>query len=454
MSEASWNAMPRPAAPLPPMAGTIGDPISIALLTVATLLCCLPYLVLGPLAAPSQVQPWAALFCWLYLVQRLLTRDLRITNLHIMLAAFALWFMVYVYRPDQVSLDYYFRRSASFLLSWGIILAMQYLSPGLLWRMLKLTLPLWTAFGLLGYASNALYFRITAPLVPTIVGVAGGRGSTSLAPEATDFGFTMAFMLLICMVTRRALANRSEDAERWPVWLAVFNIALSQSGSGFFAAVAIAFLYNLTKRTGTGPAPVMRYLIFGAIAVLMLAALSTLPETGVRGIDLMVSTLQSPLSLVNTTFSYRIVHNYVGILGMIDSGFTGFGAGAFISEGPRLYTEYALGRLFGLTGWYATNVPVTLGVSPTAFFPVILLEYGLVGLVYILVLFRGVGLSRIPYKPICLVMMFMTWAQSFPAAYPPFWLIVGLAMNPAFRDARKAADTRSIPSPQYRRPAA
>jgi hypothetical protein len=117
---------------------------------------------------------------------------------------------------------------------------------------------------------------------------------------------------------------------------------------------------------------------------------------------------------------------------MIDSGFRGFGAGAFLIEGPRLYSRHALGELFGLTGWYAANVPLTLSISPTAFFPVILLEYGLAGLLYIAALFSGVGRSGIPFKPICLVMMFMTWAQSFPAAYPPFWLIVGLAMNPAF----------------------
>ncbi|CAH0349665.1 MAG: hypothetical protein WA085_20580 [Sphingobium sp.] len=452
MREASWREARHPIT-----AQAVDNSASVGLLTIAALLCCLPYLVFGPLAAPSQVQPWAALVCWLFLAQRLLTQDLRINRLQMILAAFAFWFMVYVYRPDQVSLDYYFRRSASFLLSWGIVMAMQYLSPALLWRLLKITLPLWTAFGILGYVSTSLYFKITAPLVPTIVGVAGGRGTTSLAPEATDFGFTMAFMLLLCMVTRSALRNRGATVERWPLWLAVFNIALSQSGSGFFAAVAIGILYALVSQTGAGRAPVMRYLGVGAFAAVMLiglSALAVLPETGIRGIDLMATALKSPEALFNTTFSYRVVHNYVGILGIIDSRFAGFGAGAFIAEGPRLYAEYGLGRLFGLTGWYATNVPATLSVSPTAFFPVILLEYGIVGLIYIVVLFRGVGISRIPYKPICIAMMFMTWAQSFPAAYPPFWLLVGLAMNPSFRDARKTAASPPYPLPQNRRLAA
>ena len=91
-----------------------------------------------------------------------------------------------------------------------------------------------------------------------------------------------------------------------------------------------------------------------------------------------------------------------------------------------------------LAGRYDGTVPLSLTASPLAFFPVVLLEYGLAGLAYIFVLFRGVGLSRIPYKPLCLTMMFLTWLQSFPAAYPPFWLIVGLAMNPAFQEAAKS----------------
>ncbi len=102
-----------------------------------------------------------------------------------------------------------------------------------------------------------------------------------------------------------------------------------------------------------------------------------------------------------------------------------------------------------MTGWYGANAPLSLASSPVAFFPVILLEYGLAGLIYIFILFRGVGLSRIPYKPLCLTMMFLTWLQSFPAAYPPFWLIVGLAMNPAFQEtARSMEPFRAVRAPR------
>lgn len=417
---------PRPA-PL-----SLDNVVSSALLMVAIFLCFQPYLVLGPLAAPSQVQPWAALVCWVFVVQRVLVAQLRFNIFHLLMLGFALWFMLYVYDPGQLGIAYYFRRSASFLISWSIILAMQYASPLALWRMLKITLPLWSGFAVLGYASHGLYFTITRKLVPTVVGVAGGRGTSSLAPEATDFGFTMAFMLLIAMVVRRALKHQGIDAERWPIWLALVNIGLSQSGSGFFAAVCIVALWQLTETERSVRGKWARYLLSALAALALVFTVGAMPPTGIRGIDLLLVALRSPQELFNTTFSYRAVHNTVGVIGMFDSDLLGYGAGAFLRVGPHIYADYDLGRLFGLKGWYAANVPETLSVSPVAFFPVILLEYGLPGLVYIALLFRGVGITQIHYKPICLAMLFMTWLQSFPAAYPPFWMIIGIAFNPAF----------------------
>lgn len=411
--------------------------IGLSLLASATFLCCMPYLVFGPIAAPSQVQPWAALLCWLFILERLLTQELRINNLHIILGGFAVWFLLYVYQPGQVGIEYYLRKSASFLISWSIVVAMQYLRPDLLWRILKITLPLWTLFGVLGYISAPLYHLVTSPLVPTVIGVAGGRGTSSLAPEATDFGFTMVFMLLTGLVTRRCLQRQGVQTPAWPIWLAIVNIAISKSGSGFFAAIAVGGLYYL-NRPGQSASRVARYGLIGLVMATLIVTVGAMPNTGVRGIDLLLMTLRSPQDLINTTLSYRIVHNIVGILGMLDSRLLGYGAGAFLDVGPHIYMAYDLGRFLGLTGWYGTNAPLSLAASPLAFFPVILLEYGLAGLVYIVVLFRGVSLSRIPYKPLCLTMMFLTWLQSFPAAYPPFWLIVGLSMNPAFQEAGRS----------------
>lgn len=429
----------------PPFAADDGDDsISASLLAGAVVLCCLPYLVFGPIAAPSQVQPWAALLCWAFVVHRVLTSSLRINGFQLLVLAFALWFMLYVNDPGNVGLDYYLRRSASFVICWAIIVAAPYVSPILLWRVLTITLPLWSGFAVLGFVSKGLYLAITKPLVPTAQGVAGGRGATGLAPEATDFGFTMAFMVLLALITRKVLSDRGYKVPAWPIGLALFNVALSQSGSGFFAVIVLGGLFYLT-REGAGSradirgAVAFRLLAAGGVAGALVLTIGMAPETGVRGLDLVILSLRSPSGLLNTTLSYRIIHNAVGILGMIDSRLMGYGAGSFLKVGAQLYAQYDLGRFFGLTGYYAASVPLSFTGSPVAYFPVLFLEYGLAGLAFVLLLFRTVSLSALPYVPLALAMMFMTWVQSFPAAYPPFWLLIGLALNPGFRTGNRSA---------------
>lgn len=416
------------------------DALGSALLAGAVVLCCLPYLVFGPIAMPSQVQPWAALLCWAFVLHRVLTSTLRINAFHLLVLAFSLWFLLYVYGSGDVGLDYYLRRSASFIISWAILVAVPYVSPLLLWRVLKLTLPLWTGFALLGLVSKGIYLAVTRPLVPTALGVIGGRGATSLAPEATDFGFTMAFMMLLALIARKVLSSHGHKAEAWPVGLALCNVGLSQSGSGFFAVIVMAGLSYLIRDSGKHGAVALRLVAFGGLVAVLILTIGMVPETGVRGLDLIILSLRSPSGLLNTTLSYRIVHNAVGILGMIDSRLVGYGAGSFLKVGAELYSQYSLGRFFGLTGYYAVSVPLSLTGSPVAYFPVLFLEYGLAGLGFVILLFRTVSLSALPYIPLALAMMFMTWVQSFPAAYPPFWLLIGLALNPAFRTADHARE--------------
>ncbi|MDY0958987.1 hypothetical protein SOM26_09860 [Sphingomonas sp. CFBP8993] len=421
----AWDGRAAMSVAAPDMLGRIA-------LAVALVLCCLPYLVFGPIAAPSQVQPWAALLCWAFLVHRLLTATLRVTGFHLLVLCFALWFMLYVSEPGSVGLDYYLRRSASFVICWAILVAATYVSPSLLWRVLAFTLPLWTMFALLGFVSKGAYLAVTRPLVPTASGIIGGRGATSLAPEATDFGFTMAFMLLLTLVTRKALSRDGAVVPVWPVGLALFNVLLSQSGSGFFAVMVLGGLWYLTQRTAGRGRLWPRYLVVGLMVLAALFLIGTIPETGIRGVDLILLTLRSPTGLLDTTLSYRIVQNAVGILGMMDSHGLGYGAGAFLKLGGAIYARHDLGAFFGLTGYYATSVPLSFDGSPLAYFPVLFLEYGLIGLTFAVLLFRTVALSGISFRPLCLAMMFMTWVQSFPAAYPPFWLLIGLALNPGF----------------------
>ncbi|WP_395396251.1 hypothetical protein WBP07_20330 (plasmid) [Novosphingobium sp. BL-8A] len=412
------------------------DTIGTALLLAAVTMCCLPYIVFGPIAAPSQVQPWAALLCWAFTLHRLLTATLRIDGFQILVLIFAIWFLLYIYAPGEVGIDYYLRKSASFLICWSILVAAPYVSPVLLWRVLRISLSLWTGFALLGFVSKGAYLAITRPLVPTAIGVAGGRGATSLAPEATDFGFTMAFMVLLAVITRKALINEGYRPAVWPIAIAVFNVALSKSGSGFFAVLVLAGVHYLTQAGRPNGAMVARVLIGVMVAAALLLTIGSAPETGVRGLDLVILSLRSPVALLNTTLSYRIIHNVVGVLGMIDSNLMGYGAGSFVKVGGDIYLAYNLGKVFGLVGYYAAAVPLSLSGSPLAYFPVLFLEYGLAGLLFVILLFRTVARSGLLFTPLALAMMFMTWVQSFPAAYPPFWLLIGLSLNQRFRKAR------------------
>lgn len=61
----------------------------------------------------------------------------------------------------------------------------------------------------------------------------------------------MAFMVLLALITRKVLSDRGYKVPAWPIGLALFNVALSQSGSGFFAVIVLGGLFYLT-REGAG----------------------------------------------------------------------------------------------------------------------------------------------------------------------------------------------------------
>jgi hypothetical protein len=399
-------------------------------LAVVMAVCFLPYLNLGPLSVPSQVQPWAALFCWLWVAVKALTTGLRVSALQWTLVIFALLFMFDVYGGEGFDLQVYFRRSAAFLLSAGIFLAAQYLTPATLWRALKLTLPLWLLFAALRYAIPTLYYALVTPLVPTVV-VSDTRGTSSLAPEATDFGFTMAFMVVLCMIARRRLQEEGAPAEKWPLVFAIASALLSQSGTGYIGLALIGGLYLATRPSGRY-GPVGRALTGALVAVPALLALDSLSSSGIRGVDLLSTAIRSPGDLLNTTVSYRVAHNIVGFLGMLDTNLRGYGAGSFVSEAPDVYARHSLGRVLGLNEYYGAAVPATLSQSPVSEFAVIMLEFGIIGVIYLFILFVFAMRSRIPFKAIAVAILLVAWLNSFPAGWPPFWVMIGLMMSPHF----------------------
>ena len=412
---------------LPSHKGALDISVPLALVMAASFL---PYINLGPLSVPSQVQPWAALFAWTWVVIRATRTGLHLTTIQWTLLIFAVWFMVYVYAGDGFDLQTYFRRSAAFFLSAGIFLAARYLTPATLWRALKMTLPLWFSFAALRYVSPSTYFDLVTPLVPTVVN-SSARGSSSLAPEATDFGFTMAFMLVLCLITRRRLQEEGDEPAKWPVVAAIASALISQSGTGYFGLALVGLIYFATRGSGTR-GKFGRCVLAIGITVPMVIAIRSMPPTGIRGIDLLITAFRAPGELMDTTVSYRVAHNYVGLLGMMDSGLQGYGAGSFINEAPNIYATHSLSSFFNLNEYYGASVLATLSQSPISQFGVIMLEFGIVGVVYLLVLFTFAFRSRVPYKTLAVAILLVTWLNSFPVGWPPFWVLIGMMMSPHF----------------------
>jgi hypothetical protein len=255
---------------------------------------------------------------------------------------------------------------------------------------------------------------------------------TSLAPEATDFGFTMVYFGVLGLMAS-AMAKR-EGTRQMPLWyyaLVFLNLLFSASGSGLFGLVLILGTILVTYDPMTKKPRISIPLLLRGLTVLALCIflLGILPSSGIRGLDLLQQAIKAPDSLMETTFSYRIAHNVVGFFGSIDSMFLGKGAGTFTSLATSIYFKYNIDVLLGVEGWYKYNIPLSLYTSPLAIFPVILFEYGVIGIAFIAILFRKVLHSPDPLKFVVAMLMFLTWAQSFPVAYPLFWLLMGLSVN-------------------------
>lgn len=399
-------------------------------LSAVLLLCMFPYLQFGPVAVPSQVQPWAAVVAWVWVVVHALSGNLRLSLTQLLLLAFSVWFLVWVYSAP-LEVETYLRRSGAFVLSMGIVLAVQYVRPETVWRCIRFAVPVWVVFGLIRYLAPGLYFSIIPSLVPSVY-TSAARGSSSLAPEATDFGFLMVFLAVIALVARRALLVAGVRVSGWPIWLSGVGAFASLSGSGILGlALFLVMIYIINGvRGGWRPARAASVvMIFGVLWFM----LSAVPETGIRGVDLLVQSIVSPSDLLQTTAVYRVAHNVVGFFGLVTGGVLGYGAGAFLVVGPRLFSEFDVGGMLSLRGYYADSVPLSLSESPLSFAAVIMLEYGFVGVAFMVLLFVHVARSRIFYAPLVLVFMVLTWVQSFPAAWPLFWVLLGLTFNEHFR---------------------
>lgn len=423
--------------------GTTEDRRLDPTLVIVVVACLLPYINLGPISTPSEIQPWGGILAWLWVGARSLRTGVRITPFQWLLLFFAGYFMVNVYGGEGFDPSLYLRRSGAYLLCAGIFLACQYLTPATLWRALKIATPVWLMFGVLRYVDGAIYYAVVTPLVPNVFS-SDSRGTSSLAPEATDFGFTMVFIVTLCMITRRRLTQQGLRAEKWPIVTAVASVLISFSGTGYLGLAVIGSVYLLTS-------PAIKYGMVGRSLIALVVAASTviimslLPSQSIRGVELLRLAIQDPISLMDTTTSYRIVHGTVGALGLVDSGYLGYGAGSFQSEAVDVYYRHSLGGVFQLRNHYETNVPATLSNNPSSQIAVLLLEFGVVGVVYLLLIFGFAVRSRIPFKAIAVMILALAWLGSFPAAWPPFWLVIGIMMSPNFVNKKGLSHGESQP---------
>ena len=386
---------------------------------------------------PSEVQPWAALLAW-FATLNLLTggKFAKFRKSEWLLLAISIYFLGYVYMDAAFDLLFYLKKSGAFLLSLGIYWIAARCRIESLRRIFPLVVWTYFTFALLQYVSGASYVALATPWVPVRDIVVAERGAASLAPEATDFGLTAVYFMILTLLLHGPHRRPARESFRS---LALFLVSLScvvlsKSGSGIIAGAIVMFLMlvGATRHHGLDK---RFFLAIGAAAVLF-GFFTFVPGNVVedfRGLRLLYTVLENPLDLLDTSFSYRLVHNVVGGLMLYESYGVGFGAGSFVHVAPAVYDAYDLGSVFEFNDWYAVAVPESLELQALGVMPLLMAEYGVIGLLFAAILFGSVWKSSIPYKFAVLALLGMTWLQSFPAGYPLFWLLAGLARNPMLR---------------------
>lgn len=404
--------------------------------TLFLMACFMPYISPG-IPMPTEVQPWAALMAWGAVVFGLVTTmRLRGDVWFAVMVFLSIVMMVYVYPEAEGGILTFLRKTFALLLSLGIIVYAAEVTPQAVARALRFAVPAWLAFALLQYASPQVFLAVVSPFVANRDLVIGERGAASLAPEATDFGFTSVYLLVIILLVRKVLASTEGGGKgfgRVLIPMAILNILLSKSASGVFASVLVLGVMNLGLLTR------WRRLIPAGMAVVAVGAVAMLfPEgafDGIRGFRVLSDFIAEPASILQTSFAHRAVHNIVGVIALVESGGTGHGAGSFTSVGPRIYVTEGLGHVLQLNDYHVDAVFRSLQTAALGVFPQLLTEYGVVGILLIVMVFWRVLASRMVLRYAVASLMFLTWLQSFPLAYPMFWLLVGFAGNRFFQAA-------------------
>lgn len=400
------------------------------------LLALLPYC--GPVVLfPTQVQPWSGLLAWGLTLIRLLGAGvgrLRVRLRDGVLMVLALGFAVHVSGDSPPDLFLWLRSTVVFVFSLGLLFAAAHIRVRALRGALLVAVVAYLLVALLQYAAPALYEAVAGVFVQVKHVVPGARGASSLAPEATDFGFTMVYIVLLALIARRLdpappRLARGPDLYHVILGLAVLNVLLSQAAAGLIALVVV-----LGLAPGAGrpvPARIALGLAGGLALALLLVGLPDRVVEGVRGLRLFALAVSDPAALLQTSFAYRAAHLTVGGLALIESGGIGYGAGAFPAIAPDLFARHDLAGLLHLTPWHAVAVHESLGQRAIGVLPMLMAEQGVAGLLFFGLLLSIVWRSPMPCRGAALALLALTWLQSLPAAFPLFWVVLGLARAPA-----------------------
>ena len=381
---------------------------------------------------PSEVQVFGSLAAFFAILYAAFSTGLRFKQQDFVFAAFALYFIFFIKFWATPDLGSYLRKSFSLLICFPIFFITKFVKVETILQALKIALAIYVVFILLEYANKDIYFTVARLFVPGALGAYEGRGLTSLAPEATDLGFTGAYLFLILRMV--AYSQRINYRSLLMCYGAcIFIILSSASGSGYFTLAAFLSL-ELLSRISIRKIIALVVTLITCLAIIIFSVPDALFEQlgTIRAIELATTLALNPNAIGETTLSYRMAHNLVGFYGMLESNFIGHGAGEFILGAQNTYYDYSVAEALGISGWYALNVPVTLTESPLAMTAVLMYEFGFVGILLVIFMIQVPYTNHVYAANRIALLIFLTLGQSFPLAYPPLYFLLGMCAHKAF----------------------
>ena len=377
---------------------------------------------------PGNLQPYCFVLGWILALMYVNKKRwmLDFDGYFLGVVFFSIVTIFYLNPFGPVDIGQIFRKSISIFMSLGLLFIVSMTGFLKAKNAVVISVGLYTFFGLLHYLDADLFIELASKFVLLRDVEIGVRGTPSLAPEATDFGFTMVYMIVIVCIMR---ADRLLSA---PLFSAIFlacivNVVLSQSVSGVIAGCLLSGIWCVRRiQLST------KRLIFGFfLVVFFLASSEAFLFSGktmfgdVRVVQIGSEFLRDPSILLSTSFAHRFVHLYVGALGFFQTVGLGFGAGTFTIIAPEIYINSNVSAYFGLNAHYTHACYESLKESPVSVIGLLIFEYGFVGFALVLYLISLPFLCKNKYRYYISALIFLTLFQSFPLAYPLMWLLLG-----------------------------